>query len=69
MSNEIPSVIDSKIFTLIVDNEVAGNLKLPNIPGTEKMIAIFQSNPVVVESAEEVPEGYIWDGTSFNSPV
>ena len=68
MSEETNSIINSKIFTLIVDNEVAGNLKVPNFSGTEKMIAIFQSNPTIVESTEEVPEGYIWDGTSFNPP-
>lgn len=69
MSEEINTVINSKIFTLIVDNEVAGNLKVPNFSGTEKMIAIFQSNPTIVESLEEVPEGYIWDGTSFSPPA
>ena len=69
MSEETNPIINSKIFTLIVDNEVAGNLKVPNIPGTEKMIAIFQSDPTIVENSEEIPEGYIWDGTSFNPPA
>lgn len=64
-------------FALIVDNEVAGIARFPDsvnggeLPGEmEKSIAIFRSNPTIVEIVDElVEEGYIWNGVSFTAPV
>jgi hypothetical protein len=35
----------------------------------EKIIAIFQSSPTIVEVAEEIQEGSTWDGQEFTPPV
>ena len=58
---------DSKFFALIVDGEVALNLKLPSM--FEKIVAIFQSNPTIVEVDEEIQEGSTWDGQEFTPPA
>jgi hypothetical protein len=58
-----------KNFALIVDGEVAGNYSIPIIPQTEKAIAIFQSNPTIVETQEKIQEGSTWDGQAFTPPV
>ena len=59
----------SKNFALIIDGEVAGNYTVPSFPGTEKLIAIFQSNPTIVETEEKIAEGSTWDGQDFTAPV
>lgn len=59
----------SKNFALIIDGEVAGNFPIPVFAGTEKMIAIFQSNPIIVETEDKIAEGSTWDGQNFTSPV
>lgn len=59
----------TKNFALIVDGEVAGNYTLPVFPATEKLIAIFQSNPTIVETEEKITEGSTWDGQIFTPPV
>ena len=59
----------TKNFALIVDGEVAGNHAVPDFLGTEKLIAIFQSNPTIVETQEKITEGSTWDGQNFTSPV
>ena len=56
-------------FVLIVDNEVAINYKLPVILATEKMIAVLKSNPIILETLEEIEEGSTWDGQNFIPPV
>ena len=67
---EDQSLIQSyKNFVLIVDGEVAGNYTVPVFLGTEKIIAIFQSNPTIVETEEKVTEGSTWDGQTFTPPV
>ena len=58
-----------KNFALIVDGEVAGNYAVPVLLGTEKLIAIFQSNPTIVETQEKITEGSTWDGQNFTPPV
>ena len=62
-------ILSSKFFALIVDGEVAGNYTIPVFPGSEKMIAIFQSNPTIVETEQHIQEGSTWDGQSFTPPV
>jgi hypothetical protein len=59
----------SKNFALIIDGEVAGNFPIPVFVGTEKIIAIFQSNPTIVETEDKIAEGSTWDGLSFTAPV
>ena len=59
----------TKNFVLIVDGEVAGNHTVPVFPGTAKLIAIFQSNPTIVETQEKITEGSTWDGQTFTPPV
>ena len=66
VNGQIPAG-SSKIFALIVDGEVAGNLKLPTM--LEEMIAIFQSSPTIVEVEEEVEKYSTWDGQNFTPPV
>lgn len=58
-----------KNFALIVDGEVAGNHTVLVFPGTAKLIAIFQSNPTIVETEEKITEGSTWDGQTFTPPV
>lgn len=58
-----------KNFALIVDGEVAGNHTVPVFLATEKLIAIFQSNPTIVETEEKIAEGSTWDGEIFTPPV
>ena len=64
-------------FAFIVDGEVA---KIGTFPETidggelpqevQKTIAIFRSNPVIIEIiGEVVEEGFLWDGQNFVSPV
>jgi hypothetical protein len=62
-------ITSSKNFALIVDGEVAGNYQIPVFLGAEKMIAIFQSNPTIVETEEKIIEGSTWDGQTFTPPV
>jgi hypothetical protein len=59
----------SKNFALIIDGEVAGNYTVPVFLGTEKIIAIFQSNPTIVETEDKIAEGSTWDGQTFTPPV
>ncbi len=63
------AVTQTKNFALIVDGEVAGNFTVPIMFGTEKMIAIFQSNPIVIETQERIQEGSTWNGQTFTPPV
>jgi len=63
------AITDTKNFALIVDGEVAGNYSIPVFVGTEKMIAIFQSNPIIVETEDKIAEGSTWDGQTFTAPV
>jgi len=63
------TVVTIKNFVLIVDGEVAGNFPLPIMPGSEKLIAIFQSNPTIVETEDKIIEGSTWDGQTFTAPV
>jgi hypothetical protein len=62
-------ITSTKNFALIVDGEVAGNYQIPVILGTEKMIAIFQSNPIIIETEDKIAEGSTWDGQTFTPPV
>lgn len=59
-------------FAVIVGNEVAGTVSLPNNPDsevTQRFIAAYRSNPVIVETTEDgVVYGWTWDGTNFNPP-
>jgi len=63
------AITTTKNFALIVDGEVAGNHTVPVFLGTEKIIAIFQSNPTIVETEDKITEGSTWDGQSFTPPV
>jgi hypothetical protein len=58
-----------KNFALIVDGEVAGNYQVPVLLETEQMIAIFQSNPTIVETQDRIENGSTWDGQAFTAPV
>lgn len=58
-----------KNFALIVDGEVAGNYQVPVLLETEMMIAIFQSNPTIVETEDRIQNGSTWDGQTFTPPV
>ena len=58
-----------KNFALIVDGEVAGDYQVPVLLETEKMIAIFQSNPTIVETQDRIQDGSTWDGQAFTAPV
>lgn len=65
-----------KYFMLIIDNEVVG--QIPSIglyqqkddnEEAEKYYAILSSNPSIIATDEVIPEGSIWDGQSFVTPV
>ena len=66
-----------KKFVVVIDNEVAVNLNIPQIEDEsepmylyfEKLIAALSSNPTIVQTEEAIQEGYIWDGQNFNPPV
>jgi hypothetical protein len=62
-------IVSTKNFVLIVDGEVAGNFPLPVMPGAEKLISIFQSNPTIFETLDKIAEGSTWDGQTFTPPV
>jgi hypothetical protein len=59
-------------FAVVVGNEVAGTIALPDDPEVEvaqRFIAAYRSNPVIVETTEEgVAYGWTWDGTNFIAP-
>lgn len=63
------TIVETKNFVLIVDGEVAANFPLPVMPGAEKLIAIFQSNPTIFETEDKIAEGSTWDGQTFTPPV
>lgn len=60
-------------FAVVVGNEVAGTISLPDdpeVPVAQRFIAAYRSNPVIVETTEDgVAYGWTWDGTSFNPPA
>jgi len=63
-------------FVFIVEGEVAANFKFPTFaegvempPPMQELMAIFQSNPTIVETVDPVEKGSTWDGTSFNPPA
>ena len=66
---------DNPNFALVINGEVADNFSFPAFPDgqtpeiIEKLIAIFKSNPVVVESLEYVEPGSSWDGATFTPPA
>lgn len=59
-------------FAVVVGNEVAGTISLPDDPSVDvaqRFIAAYRSNPIIVETIEEgVAYGWTWNGTSFNPP-
>lgn len=63
-----------KYFVMVVDNEVAGNFPVPQLelpdgsphPTVEKLQAILSSDPKIIPSEIEIPEGWTWDGTNFH---
>ena len=58
-----------KNFVAIINGEAVGNITLPEIESTERMIAILGSNPTIVASIERIEEGSTWDGLTFTPPV
>jgi hypothetical protein len=68
-------------FVFIIEGEVAGNFKFPAMgldengiqipmpPSMEEMMAIFQSNPVIIQTVDEIPKGSMWDGENFTPPT
>jgi hypothetical protein len=62
-----------RYYIFVIDGEVAGRIPLfahPNGgPLEEKYRAMLESDPKIIPSDEDVPEGYLWDGKNFNPPV
>jgi hypothetical protein len=62
-------------FALVIDGEVADNFSFPSFANgelpfqLEKLIAIFKSNPTIVEVLEFVEPGSSWDGKKFTPPA
>ena len=60
-------------FVFIVDGEVVANHSFPqeviNKGILDKQIAILSSNPVIVETPEQVVEGSTYDGSTFIPPA
>lgn len=58
-----------KMFAFVVDGEVAKVVIVPeHINGADKMIAIYSSDPKVIEVNELYPEGTLYDGKTFTKP-
>jgi hypothetical protein len=77
-NNEItfrPFTSESPNFALVVDGEVADNFSFPAFANgemplqIEKLIAIFKSNPIIVEALEHIEPGSTWDGSEFTPPA
>lgn len=66
---------DNPNFALVIDGEVADNFSFPSFSNgelpfqIEKLIAIFKSNPTIVESLEFIEPGSTWDGSQFTAPA
>lgn len=76
-SSEIPENADTtqiKFFAVLVGNEYAGVIGFPNNDNMEAVIAALNSEPTILPLETTavihgVKPGWIWDGTSFSSPV
>jgi hypothetical protein len=60
-------------FVLMVDNEVVESYEITQesmelLEPLAKRVAILRSNPVYMEVDEIVPNGYIYDGSTFSAP-
>ena len=63
-------------FVFIVDGAVAVNYFIPDItdeemesnPAKAELLSAMDSNPIIMKTQEQIPQGYTWDGTTFNSP-
>ena len=63
-------------FVFIVDGTVAINYFIPDItdeemesnPAKAELLSAMDSNPIIIKTEEQIPQGYIWDGANFNSP-
>jgi hypothetical protein len=62
-----------RYYLFVIDGEVAGRMPFFAHPNggelEDKYRAILESDPKIIPSNEDIPEGYIWDGTSFTPPV
>ena len=63
-------------FVFVVDGEVAANFKFPAMgegvempSGMAELMAIFSSNPTIVETVDPVDKGSTWDGATFTPPA
>lgn len=60
-------------FVMMVDNEVVETYDISDevqdkFPDFARRVAILRSNPVYMEVDEVVPEGSVWNGSSFVLP-
>jgi hypothetical protein len=67
-----------KTFVVMIDNEVVQNFELPEqgddvseeiIEPSMKQIAMFSSDPRIMEVDNVKEIGSIWDGQNFTAPV
>lgn len=55
--------MENKKIIAVVDGEAA--LIAPYDIMSEKMKAVFSSNPIFIVTSEDVAEGMLWDGEKF----
>ncbi len=63
-------------FVFIVDGAVAVNYFIPDMtieeielnPAKAQLLNAMDSNPIIMKTQDQIPQGYTWYGTTFNSP-
>lgn len=63
-------------FVFIVDGTVAVNYFIPDMtaeemesnPARAELLHAMESNPIIMKTDEQIPQGHSWDGVNFISP-